>query len=89
MRYRAFIIAASSALLLTAGASIAQDRETLVPPENSRKASEIVADIEKRPDFRYLEEVRWNQQGYYEVTYHTSDKAKVEMEIDAVTGQPR
>lgn len=89
MRHRTLIAAVTSAFLLATGMGLAQDRDTVMPGEGSKKASEIVATIEKRPDFKYLEEVRWNEQGYYDVTYHTADKARVEMKIDAVTGQSR
>ena len=71
-----------------ASPAAAQDRNR-IPPENAQKASDIVAKIEGRPDFRYLESIEWNDQGYYEITYHTADKARVEMKIDAQTGEPR
>lgn len=77
---------ASLAFLATAGHAAAQEE---LPPENGKKLSEIIATVEARPDFRYLEAVEWDRQGYYEITYHTADKAKVEIKIDAASGQPR
>jgi uncharacterized membrane protein YkoI len=77
---------ASLAILATAGHAAAQEK---LPPENGKKLSEIIATIEARPDFRYLESVDWERQGYYEITYHTADKARVEIKIDAASGQPR
>jgi hypothetical protein len=75
-------------LMLASSASLAQDSEPL-PPQNARKLSEIVAQVEQRDGFRYVSEIDWNGDGYYDVTYFTADKAKVEIKIDAVTGKPR
>ena len=82
-------ILAAVALSGTAGIASAADSADKMPPEHGQKVSEIIARIESRPDFRYLESVEWDRQGYYEITYHTADKAKVEIKIDAATGQPR
>jgi uncharacterized membrane protein YkoI len=60
-----------------------------VPPEKSLKLSEIIAKIEQRDQFRYIDEIDWEDEGYYDVIYYTSDKAKVEIKIDAVTGETR
>lgn len=80
------------AVLLLCGSALAQTATPAsapVPPENGLKLSEIIAKIEQRDQFRYIDEVDWDEEGYYEVTYYTSDKAKVEIKIDPVTGQPR
>lgn len=77
-----------SGLLLASSASFAQDRPK-VPPQNALKLSEIVAKVEQRNDFRYVSEIDWNEEGYYDVIYFTGDKAKVEIKIDVVTGEPR
>jgi len=60
-----------------------------VPPENSIKLSEIIAKVEKRPQFRYVGQIDWDQDGYYDITYYTTDKAKVEIKIDPKTGEPK
>jgi Peptidase propeptide and YPEB domain len=60
-----------------------------VPAENAIKLSEIIAKVEKRPQFRYLSEISWETDGYYDITYYTTDKAKVEIKIDPKTGEPR
>ncbi|MCQ4633659.1 PepSY domain-containing protein [Shinella sp. CPCC 100929] len=39
--------------------------------------------IEARPDFARLDEMSWSDRGYYEIQYRTSDKARVEINIDA------
>lgn len=77
------------AALLAAMPALAQTKEPAIPPENSLKLSEIIAKIEKRDQFRYVTEIRWESEGYYDVVYYTSDKAKVEIKIDAVSGEPR
>jgi len=56
--------------------------------ENGMKPSEILAVVESRDDFRYLEEMKWDDNGYYEVVYHTADSARVEINMDARTGEP-
>lgn len=77
-----------ASFMLAACNSSAQDQQAL-PPENALKLSEIVVKIEQRADFRYVSDIEWNREGYYDITYFTGDKAKVEIKIDAVSGQPR
>ena len=60
-----------------------------VPPENALKLSAIIATVEQRDAFHYVSDIEWNDDGYYDVVYFTTDKAKVEMKIDAVTGKTR
>ena len=74
---------------LVGGHAQAQNTPQLFPPEGAIKLSEIVAKVEKRDQFRYVSEIEWNEDGYYDVIYHTVDKAKVEIKIDPKTGQPR
>jgi hypothetical protein len=80
-------IAAAAAALLLAGPALAQDAKNL-PPQNARKLSEIIAKVEQRQGFRYVDEVEWSD-GAYEVTYFTGDKAKVEIRYDPVTAEPK
>jgi len=72
---------------MTIGVAVAQGtpRE---PPQNARKLSEIIAKVEQRPDFRYIDEVDWDDGGY-EVTYYTTDNAKVEIKFDPVSGETK
>jgi hypothetical protein len=79
--------AALAALILT-GSAQAQTEAPPIPPENSMKLSEILAKIETRDQFRYVSEVDWDEDGFYRVIYFTSDKAKVEINIDPATGAP-
>ncbi len=77
-----------TALLLSAPA-VAQTQPQPMPPDKSLKLSEIIAKIEQRDQFRYIHEIDWDRDGYYDITYYTADKAKVEIKIDPVTGEPR
>lgn len=77
------------AVLLAAMPAQAQTKDPAVPPQNSLKLSEIIAKIEQRDQFHYISEIDWESEGYYDVVYYTSDKAKVEIKIDPVSGEPR
>lgn len=57
------------------------------PPEG-KKLSELVAKIEKMADFQYIDEIDWNDRGYYEVEYFMKNGAKVEIKLDPNTGEP-
>ena len=88
MRRALFMIGAVAALSL-ATVGYTQETEEAVPPPDGKLLSEIVAKVEKRDGFRYVDEIRWNSDGFYEVVYFTTDKAKVEMNFNPVTGEPR
>ncbi|RUX04625.1 PepSY domain-containing protein [Mesorhizobium sp. M00.F.Ca.ET.151.01.1.1] len=81
------LLATSVAVLLTSGSAFAAD-EAPLPPPNAKKLSEIIAKVEQRDGFRYVKEVDWDKDGYT-VTYYTSDKAKVEIDFDPVTAEPK
>ncbi|MER9298832.1 PepSY domain-containing protein [Mesorhizobium sp. M0621] len=82
-----FLLMTSVAVLLAGGPALAAD-DTPLPPPNAKKLSEILAKVEKRDGFLYVKEVDWDS-GAYTVTYYTSDKAKVEINYDPVTGEPK
>ncbi|RWA74608.1 PepSY domain-containing protein [Mesorhizobium sp.] len=84
---RAVVLAIGIASFLAGGPALAADEQPM-PPQNAKKLSEIVAKVEKRNDFQYVKEVGWSSDGYT-VTYYTTDKAKVEITYDPVTGEPR
>ena len=84
---RTVVLATGIAFLLAGGVALAADEKAL-PPQNAQKLSEIIAKVEQRGDFRYIKEVDWSSDGYT-VTYYTTDKAKVEITYDPVTGQPK
>lgn len=69
--------------------ALAQQQGPATPPANGLKLSELLAKVETRPQFHYIDEVDWDEDGYYDITYYTSDKAKVEIKLDAVSGEPR
>ena len=61
----------------------AQQQAEKSSPQAGKKPSEILSLIEARPDFARLDEMSWSDRGYYEIQYRTSDKARVEINIDA------
>lgn len=73
---------ASAALMLVPFAAHA------APPEGA-KLSEIVSKLEQNPDLHYIDEIDWDDDGYYEVEYYTKDRSKVEVKIDPKTGEAR
>ncbi|MER9138965.1 PepSY domain-containing protein [Mesorhizobium sp. M0047] len=81
------LLATSVAVLLAGGPAFAAD-DTPLPPPNAKKLSEILAKVEKRDGFLYVKEVDWDS-GAYTVTYYTADKAKVEINYDPVTAEPK
>jgi hypothetical protein len=86
---RMFAAALSLALLASAAVAVAQDNKPPVPPENAMKLSAIIATVEQRDAFQYVGDIEWNDEGYYDVVYFTTDKAKVEMKFNPVTGKPQ
>jgi hypothetical protein len=83
------ILGSACALLMLCGAAQAQSDPPSIPPEKAVKLSEIIAKIEQRDGFRYLSDIEWDEDGTYNITYYTSDNAKVELKIDAATGQAK
>jgi uncharacterized membrane protein YkoI len=87
--FRNTILGFVCALLMFCGAAQAQTNPTAVPPEKAMKLSAILAKIEQRESFRYVSDIEWDREGSYNITYYTSDNAKVELKIDAATGQAK
>ncbi|MFD1791003.1 PepSY domain-containing protein [Ochrobactrum teleogrylli] len=52
-----------------------------------QKLSEIISKIEQTSDVSYVDEVDWNDRGYYEIEYFMKNGAKVEIKIDPKTGE--
>lgn len=69
-----------------AAAAHSQEAKDKPKAEASKKPSMILSEIESRPDFARLDSLSWNDKGYYEIEYRTTDKARVEINIDAATG---
>ena len=84
---RTVVLATGITVLVLGGPAFAAD-EPALPPQNAKKLSEIIAKVEQRNDFRYVKEVDWSSGGYT-VIYYTTDKAKVEINYDPVTGEPK
>lgn len=59
------------------------------PPANALPLSQVIALIEAEGGIAYIDEVEWDEDGYWEVEYITTDGRKVEVELDPVTGLPR
>jgi len=57
------------------------------PPPEGSKLSEIIAKIEQNADTAFVDEVDWNDRGYYEIEYVTKAGAKVEAKVDPKTGE--
>lgn len=71
-------------------AALAQDAEDRLPPSGAQPLSAIVAKVEQRDGFRFIDEIEWEEDsGTYEVVYYTTDRAKVEIHYDAVTGEAK
>ncbi len=80
---RRFVIPALLAGLAAAPAAMADDR----PPRGSIPASEILRRVEQLPDFGWLEEMEWDDDGYWEVEYRTRDGREREVKVDPRSGR--
>jgi len=78
-----------AAMTLIGTQAYAQTAAPSVPPQDSKKLSQLIAGVEQRDKFQYIKDVEWDEEGYYEITYYTTDKAKVEIKLDPVSGQPK
>lgn len=72
------------ALAMSAGAACADSP----PPKQALPLSEIVTKLESRYDIAWIDEIEWDDDGYWEVEFYARDGSKVEVKIDPVTGQP-
>ncbi|MGY6703673.1 PepSY domain-containing protein [Roseinatronobacter sp.] len=57
------------------------------PPEQALPLSEIVTKLESQYDIAWIDEIEWDDDGYWEVELYARDGSKVEVKIDPVTGQ--
>jgi uncharacterized membrane protein YkoI len=81
MRYSP-LLAAMAFVVLAGPASAA-------PPSNAKPLSEIIQAIEAQADVSYFSEIDWDDDGYWEIDYVRRDGAKVEIEVDPLTGAIR
>ncbi len=58
------------------------------PPDGSKPLSAILAQVEQKPGFRYVDEAELKN-GLYKVEYYTKDGVEHKLYIDPQTGNPR
>lgn len=60
------------------------------PPSNAQPLSRIVTTVEANiADLAFIEDVSWDDDGYWEVEYRTTGGQEIEIKVDPVTGQTR
>lgn len=61
------------------------------PPAGAMKLSEVIAALEARvgADLAHVEDVDWDDDGYWEIEYRTASGSETEVKLDPVTGQQR
>ena len=60
------------------------------PPANAQPLSRIITTVEgSAQNLAYIDEVSWDDDGYWEVEYKTTDGKEVEIKVDPITGQNR
>ncbi|MFN3525549.1 MAG: PepSY domain-containing protein [Paracoccus sp. (in: a-proteobacteria)] len=76
-----------AAMLMAPTALMAQDR----PPADAMPLSQILSTLEQDvgADLAFIDEVDWDDDGYYDVEYYTADGREVKVRLDPTTGQPR
>ena len=57
------------------------------PPVGALSLSQIIAQIESRPDFAFIRDIDWDD-GRYEVEYRTRDGRDRVLKVDPRTGRP-
>mgnify|MGYP002653413710 CR=1 FL=1 len=60
-----------------------------LPPANGLPLSQVIASVEKTQPVRVFTEIEWDDDGYWEVEYRTTEGGEVEIRVDPVTGQNR
>lgn len=81
--------AAAAALSLTLGLGLAPALAIAAPPPaDGLKLSQIVAQVETSAGaaLAYIDELEWDDDGYWEVKYITTDGRKIEEKLDPRTG---
>lgn len=61
------------------------------PPAGALPLSRIIASVETSAgaNLAFIDEVDWDDDGYWEIEYRTTDNREVKVRIDPVSGQPR
>lgn len=79
----------AAALTLTLGLGLAPALAIAAPPPaDGMKLSQIVAQVETSTGaaLAYIDELEWDDDGYWEVKYITTDGRKIEEKLDPRTG---
>lgn len=79
-------ILAAALLALVPAAATAEP-----PPEGAMQLSDVLAALEDREgdDLAYIEDVDWDDDGYWEVEYRGPDGSETEVKLDPMTGEPQ
>lgn len=61
------------------------------PPAGAMPLSQIVTKLETDlgGQLGHIEDISWDDDGYWEVEYHTTDNREVEIRVDPATGEVR
>ncbi|PVA12042.1 PepSY domain-containing protein [Pelagivirga sediminicola] len=61
------------------------------PPADAMKLSEVISALEERvgDELSHIDEIDWDEDGYWEIEYVRTDGAQVEVKIDPTTGDAR
>jgi uncharacterized membrane protein YkoI len=76
----ALVAAAALAAAAPAGAQ-------MLPPQDARPLSEIVASVEAMDEVATVLEIDWDDDGYWDVEFVDPDNRSGKLRIDAVTGE--
>lgn len=87
----------SAGIVQTQGSSSSQSNVTAEPaqqiepeggpPAGALSLSQIIAQIESRPDFAFIRDIDWDG-GRYDVQYRTRDGRDRNLKVDPRTGRP-
>ncbi|MCC5999560.1 MAG: PepSY domain-containing protein [Pararhodobacter sp.] len=79
------IAALTCALAMASAPLMAQS----APPDGAIPLSQIVSQIEAAEGFRFVDEIEWDDDGYWEIEYVTTDGQEIKVRIDPMTGAIR
>ena len=82
MRFAKLFAPPLAAALILPAAAIAAP-----PPAGALKLSDIVTRVEAHAaDLAYIDEVKWDDKGYWEVEYKNAQGAEIDLRVDPVSG---
>lgn len=79
------LVPLTAALLFLAAPLAAQS----APPAGALPLSQIIAQVEATPGLAFIDDVDWDDDGYWEVEYRTTEGGRVEIRVDPLTGAIR